>query len=174
VGDERNRSAGAGTFPAHERTGDRPGTRLAAGGDGKPAGLLDRRIGAAFRSQHHVGGAPPGVSGTVAGSRAAASARRQDRRADRDALPGAGGAHQRRALPAHGTGFGRVTVDPAGSRRTLPRLAQSQRRGARAHPGRTQVVSEGATTAGHHAGKGTGADHRHCPASAGTSGIATA
>lgn len=173
MGDERSRSAGAGTFATHERTGDRPGTRLAAGGDGKPAGLLDRRTGAALRSQHHVGGAPVGVGGVIAGGSPATSAGRPDRRPDRHAFPGAGGARQRRALSADGAGFRRATVDHAASRRTLPSLAQSQYRGARAHPGRTQAVSESATAA-YHAGKGTGPDRRHRPTSAGAPGIAAA
>ncbi|MBL8234650.1 MAG: ParB/RepB/Spo0J family partition protein, partial [Bryobacterales bacterium] len=43
----------------------------------------------------------------------------------------------------------------------------------RAHPGRTQAVPA-SPAAAHHAGKGTGADHRHRATSAGTRGIATA
>lgn len=174
MGDERNRSAGAGTFAAHERTGDRAGTRLAAGGDGEPAGLLDRRTGAALRSQPHVGGAPPGVGGVIAGSGPAASAPGTDRRPDRHAFPGADGACQRRALSADGASFCRAAMDHAASRRTLPSLAPSQHRGARTHPGRAQAVSESATATGHHAGKGTGADRRPRPACAGARGSGAA
>ena len=169
MGDERSRSVGAGAFAADERAGDRAGTRLAAGGNGKPAELLDRRTGAALRSQHHVGNTPSGVGGVTARSGAATSARGQDRRADRHAFPGAGGARQRGPLPADGASLRRATVDHAASRRALPGLAPRQRRGARTPPRRAPIVSQSPTTT-YHVGKGTSADRRHRPTRVGAPG----
>ena len=173
MGDERSRGAGAGALAADERAGDGAGTRLAAGGDGKPAGLFDRGTGQAFCSQRHVGGAPSGAGGVVTRSGAAASTRGPDRRPDRHAFPGAGGARQPGPLPADGASLRRATVDHAASRRALPGLAPRQRRGARTHPRRASIVSQ-SPTATHPVGKRAGADRRHGSACVGAPGrIAT-
>ena len=55
LGDERSRRAGAGPVAADERAGERDRTRLAAGRDGIPFGLLAGRTRPALRPRQDVG-----------------------------------------------------------------------------------------------------------------------
>ena len=171
MGDERSRGAHPGAHAADERAGQCAGTRLAASGDGEPFGLLDRGTGAALRPEQDLGGEPPGVGGDPARVGAATGARGKTRRIAGPALPGAGGAQQPGALPAHGCRVRRTTVDHAASRRVLSSLAQRQRRRARADPGRAQVIRQDAS-ATEHAGPETEPDHGDRATGAGASGIA--
>jgi len=156
---------------AHQRAGECARTRLAASGDGEPFGLLDRGTGASLRPQQELGGQPPGLGGDPAAVRTAVGARRQDRRVAGHALPGAGGAPQRGALPADGRGLRRTTVDHAAGWRVLPSLAPSPWCGARTHAGRAAVIPQNAGATAH-ARPGTEPDHRDRPTGAGASGIA--
>ena len=142
LGDERSRSAGAGTIAAHERAGSGARTRLAAGRDGMPSGMLDRRTRAALRPQQDMGGEPPGIGGDAAGIGAAAGARRQDRCAHRHAVSGTGGAHQPGALPAHGRHFRRTVRGPRGKpARSITLGATPAATRARTHSGSAEAVS---------------------------------
>lgn len=174
VADERSRSVAAGTFAAHPRAGQCARTRLAAGGDGEPDGLFDRRVGAPLRSQQAVGGQPSGAGGNLAGGGAATGARRQDRGVGRHPLPGSGGRRQRRALPADGRSVRRPRMDDAAGRRVLSSLAPGQRRGPRAPAGRPEVIRQNATATIAPAGQTTQPDRRPRATGPGAGGVISA
>lgn len=148
MGYERKRCTAAGAFTALEqRAGNGARTGLAARRNGTAAGLLDRRSGAELRSQSDLGNAPPGAGGRIAGTSAATSARRPHHRADRHALPGAGGASERRTLPTHGASLQSISLDHAAGRRAIQRLAQRKKPSrARTHSRSTGAVSQNPTT----------------------------
>jgi hypothetical protein len=173
VGDERSRRAGAGPVTADERAGKRDRTRLAAGGDGIPFGLLAGRTRPALRPRQDVGSQPPGLGGDAPRIGAATGAGRQGRCFARHAVSGASGAHQRGALPANGRRFRRTGVDGAASGRVLSRLARRLWPGARTHPGSAEALRQGASASGD-ARQGADPDHGARATDAGASGIAIA
>ncbi len=127
--------------------------------------MFDRRTRAPLRPRPELGGESPGVGRGSARIGAAVGEGRQDRRANRHALPGAGGAHQRGPLPAHGRCFRRTIVDLARGRRVLPSLATCQHRGARTPAVGAEVIPQNAGAAPH-ARQRAKPDRRHCPTSA--------
>jgi hypothetical protein len=165
VGHERGRSPGAGSLTEDQRrAGNRARTRLAVGSDGKGTGLLNRSTGPAFRPESDLDRTPFGVGGGTAGSGATAGARGKDRPSDRHALSCAGGASQRRTVPAHGASLRSTTLEHAPGGRILQRLARLQRAGARADSHATWTVSEDATATaatGPNARKRVEQDHRY-------------
>ena len=170
VGDERSRSAGAGTFAAHERAGDGARTRLAAGGDGKPVGLLDRGTGPALRPQPDLGGEPPGAGGDAA-------ARPSSNRCAKARSPRKSRCATWCRWRASAWSIASAWPPPSPSNRgprgkpvNSIKPGGRQWRGARTDPGRAEVIPQNARAA-QHARKGTEPDHRHRATSAGASGI---
>ena len=167
MGNERKRCARAGALATHEqRTGNSSRTRLAARGNGKPSGLLDRSVGAALRPQSYVGRGPSGSRGHLAGDGAAASAGRAHRATNRHAISGPGRARRSRTMRALGGYLRATALDHQASRRALPRLARRENQtDARTDSRQPGVVSENPAAAGEsskaNAGKRPRSDRRH-------------
>ena len=175
MGDERSRSPAAG---ASLRMNSEPETALEQGWllaeMEEMLRLHARGTGAAFRPQRELGVAPAGVGGNTAGSDPAASARRQDRGADRDEVSGAGGAGQRWSIASGWRTSSRSITGHAASR------ADSTTPGARPAPAiRERILAEPelflktqqqqpAASKSNHAGKRSESDRRHRAACAGS------
>jgi len=102
MGDERSRSAVAGTVVALQPAGMCAGTRLAPGRDVAMLRLLAGGTGATLRPQRELGVATAGTGATAAGNDSTAGAGRQDRGTNSDEVSGADGAAEGGGLPAIG------------------------------------------------------------------------
>lgn len=140
MADERGRGRTVGPLAAFIRTGERTGSRLAAGGDGAAFRLRTGGVGAPVRSQRELGIAAAGAGGASAGGHPAADTRGQDRGAGSHEVSGAGGAPKLGGLPADGGDLRPAPLRYAGSRSTVWGLAQRHPCDPQTHSGGSWAV----------------------------------
>jgi hypothetical protein len=131
---ERSRGFTPGPLAAPAGTGDRAGTRVAAGGVRAAIRIRTGGAGASIRSERELGVAPTGAGRAAARGDPTASAGGQDLRARRDEVSGAGGPHQPGRLRADGRGLRTASLRIATSRAAICRLAQWIGCDSQAHP----------------------------------------